>query len=134
MFLVDTSVFIHYFHNHTTPGAVYLERLVSQDISYGINAYIYQELLQGARDEKEFSTLKAYLSDLPMYSLLFGIQSFENAALLNYRCRRKGITIRSTIDLLIAETAIENDLYLLHDDSDYVNMANAIQELQLATV
>ena len=131
MILVDTSVFIHYFHNHSTPGADYLDQLIQQERTFGINEYIYQELLQGSRDEKEFTTLKMYLSDIPIYSLKFGVQSFENAARLNFRCRRKGITIRSTIDLLIAETAIENDLYLLHDDTDYVNMAKAIPELKL---
>ena len=35
------------------------------------------------------------------------------------------------IDLLIAETAIENDLYLLHDDNDFINMAKVIKELKL---
>ena len=107
------------------------EQLVCQKIEFGINEYIYQELLQGARDDKEFATLKEYLSDLPIYSLKYGVQSFENAARLNFRCRRKGITVRSTIDLLIAETTIENDLVLLHDDEDYINMARAIPELKL---
>ena len=45
---------------------------------------------------------------------------------------KKGITIRSTIDLLIAETAIENNIALLHDDEDYVNMSKVITELKLA--
>lgn len=72
-----------------------------------------------------------YLSVLPFFSLKLGIHSFRNASLLNYRCRRKGITIRSTIDLLIAETAIENNLRLLHDDEDYTNMAHVIKELNV---
>lgn len=66
-----------------------------------------------------------------MYSLKLGIQSFDNAAQLNFRCRRKGVTVRSTIDLLIAETAIENNIELLHDDEDYANMAKVISELKL---
>ena len=76
--------------------------------------------------------MKSYLIDVPLYSLRLGIQSFENAALLNFRCRRKGVTIRSTVDLLIAETAIENNIPLLHDDDDFVNMARIITELKLA--
>lgn len=47
MFLVDTSVFIHYFYNHPTRGAIYLDQLIQQDRSFGINEYIYQELLPG---------------------------------------------------------------------------------------
>ncbi|MBR0100920.1 MAG: PIN domain-containing protein [Treponema sp.] len=69
---------------------------------------------------------------MPLYSLKLGIQSYENAASLNFRCRRKGVTIRSTVDLLIAETAIENNIPLLHDDEDFVNMARVITELKLA--
>ncbi|MFZ4614772.1 MAG: twitching motility protein PilT [Rectinemataceae bacterium] len=42
-----------------------------------------------------------------------------------------GITIRSTIDLLIAKTAIENDLLLLHNDRDFTNMAKSIPELRM---
>ena len=49
-----------------------------------------------------------------------------------FRCRRGGVTIRSTVDLLIAETAIENNIPLLHDDADFVNMARIITELKLA--
>ena len=88
--------------------------------------------MQGSKDEKEFSTLKSYLKYILLYSLKLDVQSFENAAQLNFRCRRKGITIRSTIDLLIAETAIENNIALLHDAEDYVNMSKVITELKLA--
>jgi predicted nucleic acid-binding protein len=41
-------------------------------------------------------------------------------------CRKKGITIRSTIDCLIAQTALENDLILLHEDYDFDLMAKVI--------
>lgn len=52
------------------------------------------------------------------------------AAKLYFKCRKKGITIRSTIDLLIAQTAIENDLYLLHDDNDFTLIAKVDQRLK----
>lgn len=132
MILVDTSVLINYFKGHETQGTAYLDNLIQNEMSFCINGFIYQEILQGAKDEKEFALLKSYLKDIPLYSLRLGIQSFENAALLNFRCRRKGITIRSTIDLLIAETAIENSIPLLHDDDDFANMAKVIAELKLA--
>jgi predicted nucleic acid-binding protein len=47
------------------------------------------------------------------------------------KCREHGITIRSTIDLIIAETALKNDLYILHNDKDYTNMAKIITELKI---
>ena len=132
MILVDTSVLINFFRGRETVGTVYFEKLLEEQKHFCINEFIYQEILQGSKDEKEFSTLKSYLKYIPLYSLKLGVQSFENAAQLNFRCRRKGITIRSTIDLLIAETAIENNIALLHDDEDYVNMSKVITELKLA--
>ncbi|WP_428768689.1 PIN domain nuclease [Treponema sp. HNW] len=132
MILVDTSVLVNFFRGRETIGTAYFEKLIDEQKYFCINEFIYQEILQGAKDEKEFALLKSYLSDVPLYSLKLGIQSFENAALLNFRCRRRGVTIRSTVDLLIAETAIENNIPLLYDDDDFVNMAQIITELKLA--
>jgi predicted nucleic acid-binding protein len=66
------------------------------------------------------------LITLPFYELEYGRQSFENAALLYTHCRNKRITIRSTLDVLIAEIALENSLYILHDDNDYTNQGYSI--------
>ena len=93
--------------------------------------YIYQELLQGAKNIEEYSQLQEYLSTLPFYKLRNGKVSFEKAAYLYFICRKNGITIRSTIDLLIAETAIENDLYLLHNDKDFTNLGKVVTELKI---
>ena len=60
----------------------------------------------------------------------YGRKSYEMAAELYFRCRKHGITIGSTIDLLIAQTAIENDLYLLHDDRDFSLMASIEPKLK----
>jgi predicted nucleic acid-binding protein len=83
------------------------------------------------KSEREFMQLKEYLDTLTFYDLREGRKSYENAAKLYTRCRKSGITIRSTIDLIIAETAIENNLYLLHNDNDYTNMGKIIKELML---
>ena len=69
--------------------------------------------------------------DFHHHHLKYGKESYEQAALLNIRCKQKGIIIRSTIKLLIAETAIENNLYLLHNDNDFINIAAVIKELKL---
>lgn len=129
MTLMDTSVLINFFRGRETAGTVSFERMLAEGSPFCINEFIYQELLQGAKDEREFATLKSYLGAVPLYSLKLGVQSFENAARLNFRCRRNGVTIRSTVDLLIAETAIEHDIPLLHDDDDFVNMSRVITEL-----
>ncbi|MDR2517582.1 MAG: DNA-binding protein [Spirochaetaceae bacterium] len=65
------------------------------------------------------------------YELRYGKQSFENAVMLYINCRKKDMTIRSTLDLLIAEITIENDLYLLHDDNDFENLSKAYKNLMI---
>jgi len=131
MILVDTSVLIGYFKG--TEGTVYdkMNYLVDNDVPFGICHYVYQELLQGSANEQEYNLLKDYLSSLPFYGLRNGNESFENAALIYMNCRKRGITVRSSIDLLIAEIAIENNLYLLHNDNDYTNISKVNKNLKM---
>jgi len=131
MILADTSVLIGYFKKLDGLPYEKMDYIIDNDIPYGICCYIYQELLQGAKNEKEYQLLKEYLSTLPFYDLRFGKQSFENAAMMYMNCRRKGISVRSTLDLLIAEIVIENNLYLLHDDMDYTNLSKVYQNLKM---
>jgi len=85
--------------------------------------YIYQEVLQGVKTEKNFITLKKYLGSQRFYELKHPKESRASAAKLYFDCRKTGVTINSAIDLIIAQTAIENDLFLLHNDSDYEKIA-----------
>ena len=131
MILVDTSILIGYFKNSKGTPYDKMNYIIDSEIPYGICCYVYQELLQGSANDQEYQLLKDYLSTLPFYNLLYGKESFENAALMYMNCRKKGITIRSTVDLIIAEIAIENDLYLFHDDRDYVNIARIYKNLKM---
>lgn len=133
MVLVDTSVLINYLKNVEDEYSNALNILIENNYPIGINNYIFQEILQGARGKREYEILKEYLSKFHFYELK-GKESYEQAALLNIRCREKGVTIRSTIDLLIAQTSIDNDIMLLANDSDYTNMAKAIPELKIFEV
>jgi predicted nucleic acid-binding protein len=130
MILVDTSVIIDLLRNQKNTKVELLEDIMDKRIPWGISEFVYQEVLQGSRDVSEFERLKEYFDTIPIYFMKFGKVSFERAAMLNLRCRKSGVTIRSTIDLLIAETAIENDVALLHNDSDFENMGKAITELR----
>ncbi|MDR0321197.1 MAG: PIN domain nuclease [Treponema sp.] len=131
MILVDTSVLIGYFKKSRGVPYKKMDYIIDNEIPYGICHYVYQELLQGAANKQEYELLKKYLSALPFYDLKHGKESFENAALMYLNCRKRGFTLRSTIDLIIAEIAIENDLYLLHDDNDYVNIARIYTNLRM---
>jgi len=131
MILVDTSILVGYFKG--VKGIPYdkMNYIINNDIPYGICNYVYMELLQGSASEHEYKLLNEYLSTLPFYDLKYGKESFKNASQIYMNCRKKGITIGSTIDLLIAETAMENDLYLFHNDKDYFNIAKVYKNLKI---
>jgi predicted nucleic acid-binding protein len=126
MILVDTSVLIHFFKGIDSKSSQKFRTILQREIPFGINSLIFQEVLQGAGSEKEYLTLKKYLETQRFYHLKEPIDSFAKAAKIYLDCRKKGITIRSTIDCLIAQTALENDLLLLHEDNDFDLMAKVI--------
>ena len=68
---------------------------------------------------------------MDFYDLRYGKKSYENAAWLYFKCRKAGITPRSTIDVLIAQIAIDNNLLLFHNDNDFVQIAQVIPDLKL---
>ena len=131
MILVDTSVLIGYFKKQRGVPFSKLDFMIDNDIPYGICNYVYQELLQGSRNEKEYKLLKEYLNTLPFYDLRYDKKSFESAAAMYINCRQSGITVRSTLDLVIAEIAIENNLYLLHNDSDFTRISKLYKNLMI---
>ena len=131
MILIDTSILVGYFKGLKGKPYDKLDSLIDQNIPVGICNQVYQEVLQGAKNEKEFNLLKEYLNTMDFYDLRYGKKSYENAAWLYFKCRRAGITPRSTIDLLIAQTAIDNHLLLFHNDNDFVQMSRIIPELKL---
>jgi len=131
MYLVDTSVWIGLFRQMETPVVHQLQNIIEQDIPFGISSVIYQELLQGAKSKTDYQQLRGYLETQRFYHPKDGIESYANAARIYFDCRRKGVTIRSTIDCLIAEIAIEHNLILLHDDLDFSHMANVAKGLKV---
>ena len=127
MVLVDTSVLIDYLRGDKTPSTERVQYVLESRIPFGINSFIYQEVLQGVKSEKEVQKVKEYLDSQRFYALQHPRESFAAAAHISLRCRRSGITIGSTIDCLIAQTAVENNLFLLHNDSDFDRMARVIE-------
>ena len=123
MILVDTSVLICYLKNVDNRETQLFNDILKKELPFGINNYVYQELLQGCRSEKDFKLLKKYLDGQKFYDFIDGRESFAKAAGIYFKLRKKGITISSTIDCLLAQMAIENDLHLLHRDVDFTRIA-----------
>ena len=119
MILVDTSVLIDFLRGDDNPAVQKLLQVIDREIPFGISPLIFLEVLQGAATEKDFRRLKEYLQSQAFYDLRDGRDSVAQAARMSFELRRKGTVIRSSVDFLIAQTAIDNDLYLLHNDSDF---------------
>jgi len=117
MLIVDSTVWIAYFNGLENPETDYLHTMVDK-IPILIGDLILAEVLQGFRVDSDFEkarrTLGKYIQ-VEMVSPALALQSARNYRLL----RRKGITVRKTIDSLIATYCIENEHDLLHSDSDF---------------
>ena len=122
MILVDSSVWIDYFNGRKTWQTDLLENLFS-NVPIIIGDLIMTEILQGFRSDNDYKTAKSFLSDLP-FRQMGGYQVAVQSA-QNYRAlRKKGVTVRKTIDVIIGTYCILEDLPLLHDDRDFEPMVS----------
>jgi predicted nucleic acid-binding protein len=117
MLLVDSSVWIDYFNGVVTPQTDFLDgRLRQEEIVLG--DLILCEVLQGFARQHDFDVARSALLKLPVLNM--GGAAVALQAADNYRrLRRQGITVRKTIDCLIATFAIREGLPLLHSDRDF---------------
>jgi len=124
--LADTSVWIAYFNGVDSLHCDALDQALAQG-TIAIGDIMFLEILQGFRHDKDYKAAKTQLSKLDQYELL-GHNMVETCA-KNYRSlRKKGITIRSTTDVIIASFCIEKSLPLLFSDRDFLPF---VQHLKL---
>jgi predicted nucleic acid-binding protein len=115
--LVDTTVWVDFLNNKKTARVQALEQLVADEEDICTCGVILTEVFQGIRDEADYnrtySRFDAFLY-LPMDR-----HTFVKAAELYRSLRRRGITIRKTVDCMIAAVAMEHKVPLLHNDKDF---------------
>ena len=117
MIIVDSSVWIDYFTGKDTPAADKLDSLLGEEL-VAIGDLILIEVLQGFRKDKDFQQARKLLLSLTVVNMLDTAIARKSVA--NFRMlRKKGITVRKTIDAIIATYCIENKLALLHSDKDF---------------
>ena len=117
MIVADTSVWIDYVNGTVTPQTNILDiELENRRVATG--DLIMVEFLQGFRDDKQFQEAKDLMDSLEYYDFV-GRELAVNAAQNFRKLRKKGITIRKTIDVLIATFCIEYGFELLHNDKDF---------------
>jgi predicted nucleic acid-binding protein len=129
LIIIDTSVLIPFFRGDDTKPASRMQEIEEQFVPFCIPALCCQELLQGAKDLREWKLLAEYLRTQELLTGRDPWQSHSAAARIYFDCRRKGITISSAIDCLIAQLALESDGILLHDDADFERI-KAVRPLQ----
>lgn len=116
MFLVDTSVWIDIFRDRTGQARESFQTLIGDEMIY-LSRFTQMELLQGSRDDREWTLLQTYLQEQDYIEP--AAHSWIAAARIYYDLRRQGLTVRSTIDCCIAQIAIANQLTLVHNDLDF---------------
>ena len=126
MILVDTSVWIPFFNGTPSEKAEMLAHLIDREEDVCISDFILMEILQGFRSDKEFELARKFLLRFPLYSPA-GLSSYASASQIYRKCRKQGITLRKSVDCIIAQTAIENGLTLLHGDSDFDRIASVVR-------
>lgn len=119
MVVVDSSVWIDFFNGAPNPARDSLRRLLADgEVELVVPDLVLFEVLRGFRDERDYRQARLLMESLSIEAAV-GEQLAEEAAQHDRALRRTGITVRSTIDVLIAAFCIDRDYALLHRDRDF---------------
>jgi len=117
LILVDSSVWIDYFQGTVTPQTERLDNLLGRE-PLAVGDLILTEVLQGFTNERDFNAARKMLTSLAVVDL--GGERIAIQAARTFRALRKlGVTVRKTIDTVIATRCIESGYDLLHNDRDF---------------
>jgi predicted nucleic acid-binding protein len=117
LILVDSSVWIDYFRGTVARQTEILDGLLGQQ-PLAIGDLILTEVLQGFDNQRDFNEARKMLTSLKVVEL--GGRQIAIQAAINFRAlRRLGVTVRKTIDTVIATRCIESGYELLHNDRDF---------------
>jgi predicted nucleic acid-binding protein len=117
LILVDSSVWIDYFNGTITAQTEKLDELLGREL-LAVGDLILTEVLQGFAAERDFKAARKVMSALTVVEL--GGEAVAIQAARNFRALRAlGMTVRKTIDTVIATWCIENEYELLHSDRDF---------------
>lgn len=132
MLLVDTSVWIDFLKGIGSPHRKILHELIEDDEDIAITGIVLTEILQGIKSDFHYKQVKEYLLEFSMYEPS-GVETFIMASNLYRNCRKRGKTVRTTVDCIISAICIENNLTLLHKDSNYDSIS-ANSELKVLRI
>lgn len=131
MIIVDTSVWIDLLRGNEAPGAERAARLIEDGAPVALTDVVLAEVLQGLASEREARRVERHFRAFPIVRLE-GLDDFVLAAELYRRARRAGVTVRKTLDCLIAAPCVRTGAPLLHADADFDRLASCT-ELRIFT-
>jgi predicted nucleic acid-binding protein len=125
-YLVDTSAWILHFSKKSGFDL----RAICAPEQRVLCLPVYQEILQGIRDESAFKSMRKVLQAAIFVESPLSMGIHDDAIGLYRSARRHGLTVRSSVDCLIAACAIRHQLIVLHHDRDYTALAEVSPLMQ----
>lgn len=123
MLLVDTSAWIEVFRR---PGRITLDDMVDDRDRIVTCLPVIQEVLQGFDDERAFQIARIAMYALPCVESPLTSPLIDSAVDIYRRARRGGVTVRSSVDCLVAACATRHRLTVIHRDRDYGHLARIV--------
>jgi predicted nucleic acid-binding protein len=131
LILVDSSVWIAYFNGVESPATDCLHGLLGSE-PVALGDIILLEVLQGFRHERDYRRARQLLTALDVHPML-GERLALKCAANDRKLRKLGITVRKSVDTIIATFCIENHAVLLHQDRDFVPFSEHLGLRSLVT-
>ncbi len=117
MVLIDSSIIINFINGNQYRDKI--TTLISQK-KFCTTEIIIMEILQGTKEDGAFFKIKSFMESLPLIQITY--DDYIEAANIYRTCRKKGITIRTSADCLIAAVAMNHNLELFSNDRDFDNI------------
>ncbi len=132
MYLIDTSIWIESLKKNSKFKIQ--EHFKVHEIYLCLP--VYQEILQGIKDDSAHWAVKKALDNSKFLEETVTKETIEEAILIYRQGRKKGITIRSSVDCLIASIAIRNNATIVHKDRDYsqISKFTILKEKRISTI
>lgn len=119
MILVDSSVWVDFFNSSPSPAGAELRRLIANHEPCAVTGLIVTEVLEGLT--RDVTRIERYLTQWPMLEPA-GFLTYRAAAAIYRKARSKGLTL-TTIDSVIAQIALQEDVNLFTTDQDFLRIA-----------
>jgi hypothetical protein len=115
--LIDSSVWIDFFRGRSAPHTDRLRELITAGEDLCLCGHVLAEVLRGTRHDEQYRKIERRFKVLEFLTMT--ASTFKASADIYRHLRKRGLTLKNAVDTFIAAVALEQDVHLLHDDSDF---------------